>query len=1415
MRTTLKSLCFLLLLLAGGVNGAWAEVYVLNNTSISTNETGSVTFGSGFTISNTGEKSYGNVSDTEYIKYSSGANHTLSGIPEGEKIVSIKFEGYANNDESEANLTINGETQTFPVKGSTASHTWNITINSGETLTFKPTKEGCFVITVTTESAISYSYPNNTVQTYPYTWDLSASGSKWSTSSIQLERYADWGAEGTSGTYYKQLYPEGNTGPYGYDIDVIKGLRFSGIGFIGLDWGYGHIWMTAGNITIPGLTAGQVVTLFMEGRGTGATTVTATNTTEGSVSVAASEDNHQYYTFTVTSNGDVTLSFNNNVSIRSIAVTEDKVYKSKYTPTTSTEEIDGKIRNLSGTFEFIGDGSIEGGTQITDVPGIVMTVGRAEDTWSVEEENGVLYSKTNAATTRTTTEATAGNFYKFTPYVNGFITLHGKSVGGRTIMCSPNATGTTDSKIELGNGGVFNGNWNLSIPLIAGKTYYFVGRVATGEDAYFYLHGFTFRPAFLVVDNDGNITSTEPSKAVASPYDVNMSLVVDKYPKLITPEAGEGLVKFAGSRTIVNLKANNDVTLLDEGTTIIKGTVLKNDNSGDELFTYYYLKSNVLKLNSEFEDQAYIDDLGSDGKYEFKNAKDNSTDGPMTLANGAKVYIQEGADDPVEYTLSTSDQSTWRYAIYIPIETTPGTTYRITIPAGSLIQDNTGATNPEIVRTFTINNGDFEVPIKMIYPTGVATVGTSIVLETYMKNDNEQYINVDPNEKVQGVLKAEDDTGDGMTIEASFSSNRLVFKPTSPLEPNTKYTLTIYHSDTNEITLESSRIYTHKDETIEVDGKTVYVEYVCKVTKDKTFTFTTGSVSGNNPSLVSSWPANSTLEWTLNPIDAGTYYNGGNISFTFDQNIEIEPYSIINVTPINGSEATVHGNVNANIDSGNITINNNTLTFSYSKDELKYDLYYEAVIPVNTVIGAGGKPNAEEIKIYFKMGKNPNATDVDASSFYPHTWDFNKFGNATTIGTTAYNIKNYHGGSTKNALIKEGNSYHSNRANNAFDQGANIYYTLNGGDTDAMDEFGGIRVSLKKVSTGRFEIRNEGTQNDDGTDKWVFRMNGNTHYMTLSNVPKGKLYMVVNSKHIGINSPNATFESVSGTNFTLSNSNTLMTATDGSRKVVINMKTAGDVSFCVKDFNCEKIAVPVCYKTFKSEFAVGGKTYATDCQEKEIRHDLVNAFTNNNVKAYYVSETSDNAATATELTETTTTTATSAAKAGTIVVLQSAATNDTEIPFFKTDVNTAANNSTNLLKGTTTEITDFSNTDGKKYFFSNLYKLLNTGKTGFADGTDVDETTSGFIKASQMGFYRAMGTIVSANKAWLDLSGSSSSRSYYVFKFDDDTVPTGVNHLNSSRMDKEGEWRTLQGVRVSNPTRGNLYIHNGKKVFIK
>ncbi len=314
-------------------------------------------------------------------------------------------------------------------------------------------------------------------------------------------------------------------------------------------------------------------------------------------------------------------------------------------------------------------------------------------------------------------------------------------------------------------------------------------------------------------------------------------------------------------------------------------------------------------------------------------------------------------------------------------------------------------------------------------------------------------------------------------------------------------------------------------------------------------------------------------------------------------------------------------------------------------------------------------------------------------------------------------------------------------------------------------------------------------------------MNGNTHYMTLSNVPAGKLYMVVNSPYVGINSPNATFESG---DYTLSNNNTLL-KTSGTRKVVINVTEAGDVSFCVKNFNCEKIGVTPTYKKFNDW---NGNGYSTECRNHTERYDLTECFTDYAVKAQAVTaytQTDEDGTGKLKLEDIDV-----ADEEIPVILTCLSQTGATDVPLFATDVNTQPTViGTNYLVGnnSTTSI------NAPKGSYIMTTKFYNTDSEGnIAEGATQQTGDLGFYKVVKDNF-----NTVGVNKAYLQLPASASAKGF-MFIYDEvdytDGAPTKIEDANTL-LDEDGAvLYNMQGQRVNNPQRG-IYIKNGKKFYVK
>lgn len=1225
--------------------------------------------------------------------------------------------------------------------------------------------------------------------TYRYTWDFS--GGDWASTIAQLGYGNGSGGNNWTKTVdaeHAEARPTYHNWIPSYSgIDMIAGLEFNltDKADLCLDWFEGRkaIWMnTDATVIIPNLVAGQTITITADNN----------NYTIDAGSATKSEN-----VITVTSAGSVTLKMAQATRISSIAVSNSS-YGWEYTTTETTLDI---ARKTSGTFTFTEAGPITGGTVIDEVPGITLTVGASGDSWEVVDATALdgSYNLGAAAAycgTKINNQQnpTSGCFYSFTPIVNGELTVHYYTTATAYIY---------ESGTQVGYNGT-NRQQDLTINVEAGKTYKLVSSLSVTWGGCLHLNSYTFTPKFF-----SNGTTT-PQLTIGD-FDANMNTDKSAFPKLINPSSTEqqNKVKFAGDKAKVYLYKNNDVELLAAGEDIlIRGTVLDKNNE-DGLVAYYYLNSYVLTVTSyELADQAYIATDGLvDGMYqiEFSGAIQAAAEGGSSVT----VQVQKDAET-VENVTATITGTT----LYVPFNASPfasleaGATYRITIPANSIaLTANTDTKNSKIERTFSVN-AIGEAQVKMIYPTGLATVGTSVILETYINGTKS---NVSNSHKVKGIL-----TGGGTTmpIDATFSSEHVVFKPTSTLLPNTTYSLTVPIE------------YDNKDNKIYLTTKyTETPEVYYQITHNKVFRFTTGSSSGTAPFVI---------ENGTSPAEGATIpsyeYSSGTISFTFNQAVELEPYTTVDATPINGSEATVSGSTGAPGATDNtltVSADGKTVSFNYTADKLKYDLYYQVVIPANTVVGAGGLPNPEPITLNFKMDKNPSSL-VSSKVFqgygagpiyHPYTWNFTNIGTAgsTTLTdlATATEGENY-----KTLRWRKNESSYGNYVTNQqdktpkFPQGDVLSYYIDSQNKE-IKEASGLRWSLTKdfgSGLNRVQIPESGTS---------LHIVGNTHYLTIPDVPAGaKLYIKANhSDLLNVNSPNATFIQGAASD---DETNTIGAKTTSSRVYILNC-TGGDVSFCLDDVYFEKIAVVTEEKTITE---VG---YATNAREYAVDYTLNQDFLNKELKAYKVTGVSGSNAVATQVQYV-------PAYGG--VMLK--ATGDS-YPMFAWDCNRVTSDMTeNRLVG----VVDGESTDPLPQKSGSLYNyILSTGGVNVKynyEGEVGDEenqqgTFGGYV--SGLAFYLVMkeGTILEngtayayekpkSNSAYLQLDSylarqtgtgtESGARQYFLIDFGDETTSViGIEDTSKPSMSDDSLF-SLQGVLVEKPSKG-LYIRKGKKIVIK
>ena len=1124
-----------------------------------------------------------------------------------------------------------------------------------------------------------------------------------------------------------------------------------------------------------------------------------------------------------------------------------------------------------GKFNLSGLGAISGGEVITAVPGITMTVGAEGDTgWSVSNETITNYNVTDGYPYFTNPVGGArytyntGCFYAFTPIVNGYLTIYGKSMANNTFIVTDK---DANQSINIGS---YNGEYTLLVK--PGHTYYL-----SAKDSPVHLYGFSFRPAYLApTDYTAEQTTTFSANSATTAY-----------PQLLT--TADNNVMFWGTRSLVTLNNNGEVELVGSGSGMVGANIYRPGNSEIHLTAKYDINTEVLNLSSVTPENNSVVTSIEDNKVVF------TFDQNISLDN-AVVTLKVDADEAITLPTNYLEINGKKLYVYIaPEHHIQGATLTITIEKGSVkSSSNDNLKNPKIIHTFSFDSNDPKV--SMIYPenTNSASVGTAIAIE--MDQD------ADAGAVVIGTLTA--DGEEPMQIQAYANNKAYVFKPTTTLKPNTTYTLTIPGG------------------SMKVKGADVHV------TRDKSFTFTTGAVSGTSPVIdeENTWP-------TQGEIVASSNYSNGTIVMAFDQNIKLEPYTRIKATPVNGSEATATGEYYLGQTNPTLTVNSSNakkLQFNYSADNLKWDVLYNLVIPANSVTAPGGMSNSEEIVIQFRMSKNPAARTLTQDDLpymdgkNPFTWDFNNFGQHTTSYTgleeavnsnamqtavTNHNVKQMYTVMTPSYSNLFNGWYallHHRDAPNKFEQGSEIYYISDNTtkEKNYFDEYKGIRFNVKTVSstvTNRLRIKRDNTRGNGR-----LYMIGNTHYITIPSVPTytqynsnqegaevtkepTRIYILGQSNRKLNDTPDP---DASGGRFTINSGNAKFIQNFDERygdqfaeidkkekKVyIVEMDPEGcakwgnDLTFCISDFYVDKIAISTDSKTlipYKN-----GKAYATDCQPYNVAYSLTKDFGQGDITGMYICSSENSGVNSGSSSVSSRNIKYAAGKVredgvleGTIVT----ATSEGPFPYFTTDVNTVpdeeetmdADNAnvmkTNMLVGVlnATKLSrDIEGTNEMAYVFTGL-RYITDDKGNFqyelaaddpdwdgdvdSEGYKLDEQGNKIPKTKQSNsptFQPVLangqdsdGNVIDTggldpdimwtlkgNSSYLKLTKADAVNNYIYLDGigEDDLDNIGNIAVNNGIKMQENTYYTLQGVMVKGtPKLQGIYIYNNKKVLIK
>lgn len=1434
----------------------WATTYVLKGTGLGNNSSsGSATITSGdvvFTVTNSGGKSYASYSsNTNYTKFG-GTVHTISGIPSNERVISVEFEGYANSDSGTSYFTdFNGTSYT----SSTTPHTFGNRKSDATTKTFSglQIESGSFTFGVNSETDLMITI---TTETKPLMF--SASGVSVALSSVdvdnhvasQLPTLTDNRGSGAADL----TYSSSNTSVavyYGSDNATLGYLRLKNSGVTTITASDGTnstsftLTVTADNVAGTYDATSNTYTFNSVGKatpsvisdvdyctmtiGTGSEMrVVVPNGSSPAVKVIDSNgfshpwpwssatdipQGGTFFKFEITKTGTLTVtgaissssklinSSGTEVSGWSANGTTGSVsglaagtyylrttdatlmlhsfcfdtgeFKGEYSYTTTMMD---ELRPNKGTYTFTRAGTLEGGTVIDEVPGITATIGDASAAWTVNSSLEAVQPAENSGA------------IVFQPQVNGFLTLNGtfyvnEKVGENWSV----VINSTDEQIVLSSA-TYNGNGTTEIttPLKAGKTY----TLKPGRNYCSLFKGFSFRPAFL----DPTTLATE-----VTTFDAYMSTASNGYPKLIT-EASQGEnVRWSESTRSVMLYNNNNVEILKAGTNlVVRGRVYSGDN---QLNAYYLLNANVLLVEStSVTDQAYVDAATN---YAYTITFNEN----IAFTNGdAAVTVESDANTAPSITKSISGK-----VLTVTFDALEeGATYKVKIAAAGLQKDDdANDVNAAIAYSFSVNTLQ-EPNISMIFPTKLANVSDPIVLETDLVGANSAQVNIDGDFPVTGVLSV--NGTNVMTLTAQATNNRLIFRPTSALQNNTTYTLTLPLESKTLKELNSSQETVNCSVVMAVnnydtDG-TNTVSRIRRITHVKTFTFTTGTASGTNPYVTATTPTDMTVDVD---VDDASH----TVTVTFDQAVELVPYATIRVTPVNGSENTTEAAIQLEGESSEITASGSTITFTTTKEEwIKYDLWHKCVIPANTVVGTGGKPNvAYSFRFKAEKKASSNATNAQMNfSTYPQTWNFTNIG---TLSTTKTDLATATGTASKTRWKNDGTDWYQYNAsvNLPFMQGEEVQiFSTDGNSSTVIPEFAGLRFSMTTYRHNGFRIATNGSS---------FRMQGNTHYMTVPNVPVGKLYIKAKtSERFAINSENAEFASATYASADEDGKLKIGSTDNQTHVYVVDVKEAGDVSFCLANATFYVIAVSEYSKPVSS---VG---YATNAEDYAVDYNMTTTLDQGEITALYASGYSNNSVTLTPATN-------NVVPAQTGVVVKASA-NSGGYPLFKADMNTTVTNpTTNYLmpvtegiledKGVSTVDLVQSENSSYNYVLANSY--IRVQEEDLVDKEVIGTGTGlGFYLVSTLSQYQPH---VAAHASYMQLpervllksssvteSSSASAKSFIPFIIDETGEATGINEMTRVNVQDGDAYYNMSGVRVTNPSKG-IYIRGGKKIVIK
>lgn len=305
--------------------------------------------------------------------------------------------------------------------------------------------------------------------------------------------------------------------------------------------------------------------------------------------------------------------------------------------------------------------------------------------------------------------------------------------------------------------------------------------------------------------------------------------------------------------------------------------------------------------------------------------------------------------------------------------------------------------------------------------------------------------------------------------------------------------------------------------------------------------------------------------------------------------------------------------------------------------------------------------------------------------------------------------------------------------------------------------------------------------------------------------------------------PSVTAQYADGTAATL---NTVVNNVNGYS--TYNVTGAGkDIDFYLKDVTVLQGAVSIEAKT------ISAAGYATEARSYPVDYTMTKTLTGDDYIAYKITGVSDNKVIATHV---------EYVPAGAGVMITGNVTELTTRPIFTTDVN-RTNDLSSMEGNKLIGVIDNSSMDNvweTSVENSITYYNYMLAKSGYNVIRQNGIPTAG-TQINGLGFYLAyaQGTVINGNtyqggkpknnSAYLKLTealavhqglddGNGNSapapKACFFINFNDDDETTAIENIPVIRGQKD-VYYTLQGVRVTTPAKGNVYILNGKKIFIK